>query len=103
MLDLQLPQLLSPSQSCLEFVDPTIEIVLGLVEDLLGLQDLQDPLLPLQHLPGEEEVRELVHRYLGLVALRLEQIRTRRRGWLQGLHPVWSRRHFWLRVWGIEI
>jgi hypothetical protein len=37
MLDLQLPQPFGPGQCGLESIDPAVKIVLGLVEDFLGL------------------------------------------------------------------
>jgi hypothetical protein len=93
VLDLQLSEPLGPGQCGLELVDTAIEVVLRFVEDLLGLEDLQDPLLPLQHLLGEQEIRQLVDGQVRLVPLCLQQVGARGGGRRQGLHPVWSRRH----------
>jgi hypothetical protein len=45
VLHLQLPHLLSASKGSLEAVDAAGEVVLGLVEDLLGLEDSEDGML----------------------------------------------------------
>lgn len=55
MLDLQLTELLRPSQRRLEPVDSTSKVVLRLIKDLLLLQDLEDPVLPLEPLLCEQE------------------------------------------------
>jgi hypothetical protein len=69
MLDLKLPQSLGPGQGRLETVDTAIEVVLGLIEDFLGLQNLQDTVLTLEDFLSEEESRQFLHRDLGLLAL----------------------------------
>ena len=69
MLDLKLPQSLGTSQGRLESVDAAIEVVLGLIEDFLGLQNLQDTVLTLEDFLGEEKSGQFLHRDLGLLAL----------------------------------
>ena len=94
MLDLQLPQFLGPGQGCLESVNAAIEVVLGLVEDLLGLKNIQNTILALQDLLGEKKIGQLRHRYLGLVPLCRQKVSALRWGGFQLFDPLRSRRHF---------
>jgi hypothetical protein len=74
MLDLKLPQSLSPGQGGLESVDAAIEVILGFVEDFLGLQNFQDTVLTLQYVLGEEKLGQFLHSDLGLLSLRCEKV-----------------------------
>jgi hypothetical protein len=56
VLHFQLPHLLCTSQRGLEAVDAAGEVVLRLVEDLLGLEDLEDGMLLLQAGLGKEVI-----------------------------------------------
>lgn len=74
VLDLQPPQLLCSGQSRLESIYPPIEVVLGLVEDLLGLEDLEESLLTIEDFFCEEEVGQLLDGDLGSVSLGLDEL-----------------------------
>ena len=60
MLYLQLSQTLCSGQCRLELVDTSIEVVLGLVEHWICLQNLEDGFLTLQGFLCEEEVGEFL-------------------------------------------
>jgi hypothetical protein len=94
MLDLKLPQSLGPGQGGFESVDAAIEVILGFVEDFLGLQNLQDTVLTLQYLLGEEKFGQFLHSDLGLLSLRCEKVSALGRRGLQMFHPLRSWRHF---------
>jgi hypothetical protein len=79
MLDLELPQSLGPGQGRLETVDTAIEIVLRLIEDFLGLQNLQDTILTLEDLFCEQEGGQFLYRDLGLLALCDKEVGSLRR------------------------
>lgn len=61
VLDGQLAQALRLLQGLLDAVDAAVKVVLGLVEDLLGLHDGEDVLLALEHLLGVEEFGQFGH------------------------------------------
>ena len=57
MLDSELAHSLCSSKSGFEPRFSAIEVVLGLVEDFLSLEDIQNPSLPFKNFFGEEEFR----------------------------------------------
>lgn len=90
MLDSELAQSLGPCQRRLNAVNAALEVVLRLVEDLLGLEDLQDSLLALEGLLGEEELGELLDGDVALGALLGEKLVALGTRGLEGLDPVGS-------------
>lgn len=94
VLNLQLPQPLRPRQRSLKSLNPASEVILGLVEDLLGLEDVQYLGLPVQDLLSEKEVGKLLHRNIRLVTLLLEEFRSLRARGLEGFHPGRSWSHW---------
>lgn len=94
MLDLQLPQSLGSGQGSLEPVDAAIEVVPRLVKDFLSLENTQDTVLTFQNLFGEEEVRQSLHRDLGLLPLCRDKVGPLGRRGFQFFHPLRNRRHF---------
>lgn len=91
VLDGQLAQLLGSSQRRLDAVNAALEVVLRLVEDLLGLEHLQHAPLALQRLLGEEELGELLDGDAALGALFGEELVALDARGLEGLYPVGSR------------
>ena len=57
VLDSELAHSLCSSKSGFEPCFSAIEIVLGLVENFLSLEDIQNPFLPCKNFFGEEEFR----------------------------------------------
>ena len=94
VLDLQLLQPLRPRQRSLESLNSASEVILGLVEDLLGLEDVQDLGLPIEDLLSEKEVGKLLNRKIGLVTLLLEEFGSLRARGLEGFHPGRSWSHW---------
>lgn len=91
MLDSELAQSLGACQRGLDAVNSALEVILRLVEDLLGFQNFQDPPLALEGFFGKEKLGKLLDRDVALGTLFGEQFMALRAGGLEGLHPVRSR------------
>lgn len=88
VLDLQLTQLLCPCQCRLEPVYPSGEVVLRLVEDLLGLKDAENLPLLVELFLGKKEFGESFDLNLRLGALSSEKLVALGTGWLEVLDPL---------------
>lgn len=97
----QLLQALSLGQRPLQPLNATEGVVLGLVKDLLGLEEAEHLLLSVQSLLGVEQFGQLVDINVRLRTLLGEQLGTLRARGLEGLDPVRRRRrHDGVRVEG---
>lgn len=94
----QLLQALGLGQRPLQPLDPAEGVVLGLVKDLLRLENLQHLLLARQHLLRVQQLGQLLDVHIGLRPLLGEQLGTLGARRLQSLDPVW-RRGWHGRMW----
>jgi hypothetical protein len=85
-------QALGLGQRPLQPLDATEAVVLGLVEDLLGLEQAQKLLLTVKSLLGVKQFGQLVDINVRLRTLLGEQLGTLRARRLEGLDPVRRRR-----------
>lgn len=74
VLPLQDSQPLLSRQSSFESICPSHEVVLGLVEDFLCLENAQQLVLPLNNLLGVEQLLELLNGNIGASTLRRKQL-----------------------------
>lgn len=93
VLDLQLLQPLASCERCFDSCVSSSKVVLGLVKDRIGDEDVQDSLVPLQDFFCEEEFGQLIDIEVGLCSFLGEQLGTLRPGGLEGLDPFWIGRH----------
>ena len=93
MLNGELLESLSPCQCGLNSGRPTSEVVLGLVEDRLGLEDLEDSLISFQDLPGEHKIGQLVDVEVGFSSLLFEELGALGTRGFEGLDPFWIGGH----------
>lgn len=99
VLDLQLLQPLRPRQRRLKSLNSAGKVILGLVEDLLSLENVQYLGLPVEDLLSEKEVGKLLNRNIGLITLLLEEFGSLRARGLEGFHPGRSWSHWVLNDW----
>lgn len=93
VLLLEDPQALLSCEGALEPVYPAHEVVLGLVEDLLRLEDIEHLVPPVNDILRVQKHLEILHGHTGAVALCLEQLVPLDARRLQLLDPVWSLLH----------
>ena len=84
----KLAQTFRPSESGSKSRLSAIEIIPRLVEDWIGLEDLQDLFLPREDFSREEEFRQLLHGNIGPSALLFEKFRALRARRREFLHPL---------------
>lgn len=74
MLDRQLLQPFLTRQGSLESFDPSIEVILGLIEDFICGKGLEDLGLTVEDLSRKEKFRQLLDWHVGLSPLLFEEL-----------------------------